>query len=90
MIGKELFGEDVGVEIVRDSSNTDDGTAVKASISKPMRGVVYAWEGEVDKLRTALMRARDKLRHYRDAHGGEYVGGVEYSNLMREIDEALK
>lgn len=47
-------------------------------------------DAEIVRLRTALVWARDKLRHYRDAHGGEYVGGVEYSNLMREIDEALK
>lgn len=59
-------------------------------ISKPERGVVYAWEGEVAALRTALMEARDKLRHYREAHGGEYVGGVEYSVLMNRIQEALK
>lgn len=45
---------------------------------------------QISELRALLMEARDKLRHYREAHGGEYVGGVEYSVLMNRIQEALK
>lgn len=58
-------------------AKTGDGTAIWA-------------KDEIERLRALLMLARDKLRHYRDAHGGEYVGGTEYSSLMRQIDEALK
>lgn len=39
--------------------------------------------------RHALMLAREKLAIYRAAHGGEYLGGMEYSALMKLIDEAI-
>jgi hypothetical protein len=38
------------------------------------------------ELRAALRDAKEKLELYRS----EYVGGVEYRELMRRIDEALK
>jgi hypothetical protein len=41
------------------------------------------------KLASALLYAKEKLRLYREAHSGVYVGGVEYMTLMRIIDEAL-
>lgn len=44
---------------------------------------------ENHRLRTALGHAREKLALYRQVHSGEYVGGVEYTALMREIDAAL-
>lgn len=47
-------------------------------------------DAEITSLRTALSRAREKLTLYREAHGGEYVGGVEYTQLIREIDAALR
>ena len=40
-------------------------------------------------LREALRHAREKLMLYRKAHSGEYIGGMEYSQLMRQIDAAL-
>ncbi len=45
---------------------------------------------EIDKLRLLLAKAREKLALYREAHGGEYVGGMEYSELKRQIDAALE
>lgn len=42
-----------------------------------------------DRTRTALEHAKQKLQLYREAHSGEYVGGVEYTRLIAEIDEAL-
>lgn len=34
--------------------------------------------------------AREKLALYRAAHSGEYLGGVEYTELMRRIDAVLR
>ena len=39
--------------------------------------------------RMALMQAREKLALYRQQHSGEYVGGMEYSSLLKLIDEAI-
>jgi len=52
--------------------------------------VTPARDVELAKLRKVLLAARDKLKLYRQAHSGEYVGGMEYTALMREIDEAIK
>lgn len=41
-------------------------------------------------MRTALEHAKQKLQLYRADHSGEYVGGVEYTALIAEIDAALK
>jgi hypothetical protein len=41
------------------------------------------------RLLSILSDAKDKLELYRKAHGGEYVGGVEYGELMRRMEEAL-
>ncbi|WP_045834484.1 hypothetical protein [Hyphomicrobium sp. 99] len=41
------------------------------------------------KLASALLYAKGKLKLYRGAHIGEYIGGVEYAELMRIIDDAL-
>lgn len=38
----------------------------------------------------ALRAAKTKLERYREVHGGEYVGGVEYAALMARIDTALR
>lgn len=40
-------------------------------------------------MESVLLKAREKLKLYRDASTGEYVGGVEYTDLMRRIDAAL-
>ncbi len=45
---------------------------------------------QVYALRTALGYAREKLELYRAQHSGVYVGGIEYTALMRMIDEALR
>lgn len=47
-------------------------------------------EARVDRLRTALSDARVKLELYRAQHSGEYVGGLEYGQLIKKIDDALK
>lgn len=39
-----------------------------------------------DKLIAALDKIRDKLECYRREHGGEYVGGVEYTDCKKLID----
>ena len=41
------------------------------------------------RLRAALALAKEKLELYRAQHSGEYVGGVEYSELMQQINAAL-
>lgn len=40
-------------------------------------------------LSDALLDAKLKLQLYREKHSGEYIGGVEYTELMRRIDAAL-
>jgi len=39
--------------------------------------------------RMALIRAREKLELYRAQHSGEYIGGMEYSALLKLIDAAI-
>lgn len=41
------------------------------------------------QLRRVLLLCREKLVLYRKEHTGEYVGGMEYTVLLREIDAAL-
>lgn len=48
-----------------------------------------ALEERFFKMKAALIQARAKLELYRAAYGGEYVGGVEYSELIHRIDAAL-
>lgn len=40
-------------------------------------------------VREALTNAREKLKLYRAQHSGEYIGGMEYTSLIRQIDAAL-
>lgn len=47
-------------------------------------------EGDVAKMRAALQDARYKLQLYREAHGAQYLGGVEYGELMKRIDAVLR
>jgi hypothetical protein len=42
-----------------------------------------------DDARGVLQAAKQKLMLYRAQHSGEYVGGMEYTQLMRMIDEVL-
>lgn len=46
-------------------------------------------EIEINDLRCALMLAKEKLKLYRSKSDGEYIGGQEYTRLMRQIDEVL-
>ena len=45
--------------------------------------------GKVDRLQTALGYAREKLGLYRAQHAGNYVGGIEYTALIKMIDASL-
>ena len=47
------------------------------------------WKSRAIDMESVLLNAKEKLRLYREAHGGEYVGGVEYMELMRRVDAAL-
>jgi len=44
---------------------------------------------ECTELRNVLGDAKVKLALYRMNHSGEYIGGVEYMELMNRIDAAL-
>jgi hypothetical protein len=46
-------------------------------------------EKRIKQLEQMLRNAREKLLLYRKAHSGEYLGGVEFTTLMRSIDAAL-
>jgi hypothetical protein len=73
--------------------DTDFTPALEASLADRMRATGLrkesqrAW-AEVDRLKAALAPAREKLAIYRKLHP-EYVGGMEYSQLMKMIDAAL-
>ena len=43
----------------------------------------------IDFLKQVLRTAKNKLKCYRKEHGGNYVGGMEYTQLMKIIEEAL-
>lgn len=43
----------------------------------------------VDKSHAALIAAKEKIEKYRASGHGDYVGGMEYTTLMRLIHEAL-
>lgn len=43
----------------------------------------------ITQLENVLLQAREKLELYRAQHDGNYVGGVEYTELMRRIKAAL-
>ena len=40
-------------------------------------------------IRQTLIDCREKLTLYRQQHSGEYIGGVEYTQLLNSIDIAL-
>lgn len=42
-----------------------------------------------DQKREALIKAREKLQLYRANCSGEYVGGMEYTALIKIMDEAI-
>lgn len=44
---------------------------------------------KIGQMKQALEHAKEKLQLYRDDHTGAFVGGVEYTQLIREIDAAI-
>lgn len=49
----------------------------------------YALKIKIASLRGTLIAAQQKLKLYRVEHSGEYIGGTEYTGLMRQIEEVL-
>jgi len=49
------------------------------------------WEAaaEIERLRAALEKAKEKLELYRIKNSGKYVGGMEYGALMNLINDLL-
>lgn len=45
---------------------------------------------KLEAAKQALFEAVIKLSLYRAQHSGEYVGGIEYTQLQKMIDEVLK
>lgn len=43
-----------------------------------------------DDFKDLLLCCAEKLRCYRKGHSGEYVGGVEYTELQRRIERMLE
>lgn len=43
----------------------------------------------IEKMKTTLRSAKEKLELYRAEHSGGYVGGVEFTQLMKMIDQSL-
>jgi len=50
----------------------------------------FMMEDKNKDLRAALEAAQIKLQKYRREHSGEYVGGMQYTDLMEMIDKALE
>ena len=50
---------------------------------------IDALAAELARCREALIQCKEKLDTYRDAWGPEYLGGVEYSVLVKRIKAAL-
>lgn len=47
-------------------------------------------QAEIERLRAALVSAKEKLEAYFKGTEGRYPGGPLYQDLMRKIDAALK
>lgn len=65
------------------------GSGVTNEIAKQMMRDPIDMQYQIAELKHILKDARAKLVCYRAEHSGEYVGGMEYSSLLRRIDEAL-
>lgn len=48
-----------------------------------------ASESKLRSCRAVLKYAKDKIELYREAHGPDYVGGIEYTALIKRIEEVL-
>jgi hypothetical protein len=55
-----------------------------------LRSALAEKEKECEGLREAVVAAKIKLALYRERVGPSYVGGQEYTSLMKSIDEALE
>ncbi len=45
---------------------------------------------KIERLRASLEKATEKLQIFRSQTDGQYVGGMEYSALMKMIAEAIR
>jgi hypothetical protein len=45
---------------------------------------------DIPKLYALLRECKYKLQLYRDQHSGQYIGGVEFVELRRRIDESME
>ncbi len=55
----------------------------------PSPVIEYAPVSELEELKEVLKLAKVKLKLYRENHSGEYLGGMEYTQLMHTINDAL-
>lgn len=51
---------------------------------------VTALTAQLAEARKVLLWSRQKLELYRSEHSGQYIGGMEYTELIRYIDAAMK
>jgi hypothetical protein len=59
-------------------------------MSEYLLQLVESKDAEIERLRDALLSAREKLAAYYDATNGEYPGGLHYGLLFEKIDAALR
>ena len=68
----------------------DPELAERLSKGQPSKDeIIVRHATTIMRLRDLLGDCRTKLTFYRKAHSGEYLGGVEYSELMHRIDREL-
>ena len=63
--------------------------SLKGAIDCERSHVKARGQSKNTELRRLLMDCAEKLNFYRAQHSGEYVGGVEYTELQRRIVAAL-
>ena len=76
LAGTDKTRAEVMVEVLREAL-----TEVEARVARA--------ESIIAEQRASLTAARQKLESYYLANGGVYVGGVEYSRLVAQINAAL-
>ena len=54
---------------------------------RDMQEIIQHLEAENKELRDALGSSKKKLELYRNQHSGEYIGGMEYTALIKCIDK---
>jgi len=72
------------------------GMWAAAQLEKDDRSIASAMNqgtengSRANRLKVALGYAREKLEFYRAEHSGAYVGGIEYTALIKMIDAAMQ